>query len=70
MKKRNSDWEKATDVLIDVLGFKCCKTQGEVRSKILEYFKEYEGEPVAKLEALAGDFAESVCLKLDINQGK
>lgn len=64
-----SNWDKATNILIDTLNLKECKTQKEVKAKIIEYFKgKYKSEPLAKLKMLAADFTESVCLKLNIAQ--
>lgn len=66
-KKQNTGWDKATSLIIEELALNGTMSKKVIRERILEYLKgKYDEQPLKKLEVLADDFTESVCLKLNV----
>ena len=68
-EKDNKAWDKLVNSICGEDEIKACKSSSEVRSVLRKWLQgKYKGQMhVGKINAVADDLAESVCLKLGID---
>lgn len=66
MAATNAQWKELTKQFVDYCKEKSCKNAKDVKNVIKAYLTEQYGgkAPKARINGIADDFAESVCLEL------